>query len=88
MEMGQVIWVEGPQASSPNQEGTYLAPVRIQRGRNQALMESGYMQTMIPQSLVRPTAFVEAWWVEMRCVHGDIHSHPLVTGGYAQPLTK
>ncbi|KAM8863332.1 uncharacterized protein AB9W97_018233 isoform 3-T4 [Spinachia spinachia] len=38
----------------------YCVPVRIQRGRYQAMVYSGYSQSMIHQRLVRPGALVEA----------------------------
>uniref|UniRef100_A0A671V8A1 Integrase catalytic domain-containing protein n=1 Tax=Sparus aurata TaxID=8175 RepID=A0A671V8A1_SPAAU len=33
---------------------------------------------MIHQHLVRPGALLEASWVMVRCVHGDIHDYPVV----------
>jgi len=37
------------------------------------------MQTVIHQSLLRPGALVKvSSWVNIRCVHGDIHKYPLV----------
>lgn len=58
----------------------YRIPVRIQGGTRQALLDSGCKQTMIHQSLVQPEALVEASWVSVRCVHGDIHDYPVVSG--------
>jgi len=79
MEVGQVIRVAGPPASSRDSGGAYRVPVRIQGSIRQALVDSGCMQTVIHQSLVRPGALVEvSSWVNIRCVHGDIHKYPLV----------
>jgi len=70
-----VIRVAEPPASA----GAYMVPVRIQGSIRQALVDSGCMQTVIHQSLVRPGALVEvSSWVNIRCVHGDIHKYPLV----------
>ena len=46
--------------------------MRIQRGTYQALLDSGCMQTMIHQRLVRSEALVEASSVPVRCIHGDV----------------
>ena len=56
----------------------YRIPVRIQRGTHQALLDSGCMQTMIHQRLVRSEALVEVSSVSVRCIHGDVHEYPLV----------
>ena len=37
------------------------------------------MQSMIHQNLVRPGALMEGCWVNIKCVHGDIHRYPMVT---------
>ena len=41
MEVEQVVRVAGPPTPSPSLEGTYRIPVSIQRGTNQALLDSG-----------------------------------------------
>jgi len=79
MEVGQLVRVAGPPVASPDLEGTYRIPVCIQGGTHQALMDTGCNQTMIHQRLVRPGALIEASWVKVRCVHGDIHQYPEVT---------
>ena len=43
------------------------------------LLDSGAMQSLIRQSLVRPEALVMAPWVAIRCVHRDEHSYPIVS---------
>lgn len=51
---------------------------------HQALVDSGYRvslgctQTLVLQTLVRHGALLEAEWVEVRCVHEDIHKYPIV----------
>ena len=57
---------------------TYGIPVRIQGGVHQAMVDSGCMQAIIHLNMERPGALVEAFSVEIRCVHGNIHSHPVV----------
>uniref|UniRef100_A0AAQ4P4Q9 CCHC-type domain-containing protein n=1 Tax=Gasterosteus aculeatus aculeatus TaxID=481459 RepID=A0AAQ4P4Q9_GASAC len=79
MEVGQVIRVAGVPTPSPGPGATYRVPVRIQGGIRQALVDSGCMQSMIHQSLVRPGALVEASRVRIRCVHGDVHEYPIVS---------
>ncbi|XP_064177503.1 uncharacterized protein LOC135247687 isoform X1 [Anguilla rostrata] len=79
MEMGQVVRVVGPPTSAPDPDGAYCIPVRIQGIEHQALLDSGAMQTMIQQSLVRPEALLEASRVSIRCVHGDLHEYPIVS---------
>ena len=64
--------------SPPHGPGeAYSIPVRIQRGTYQALLDSGCMQTMIHQRLVRSEALVEASSVPVGCIHGDVHEYPL-----------
>ena len=41
-------------------------------------MDSGCMQSIIHLNLVQPGALVEASSVDIRCVHGDFHSYPVV----------
>ncbi|KAK0156653.1 hypothetical protein N1851_000130 [Merluccius polli] len=62
-------------------EGRYRIPVRIQGAdvADVALLDSGSCQTLIHQSLVRPGALLEASWVEIKCVHGDVHKYPFLT---------
>ncbi|KAK0132024.1 hypothetical protein N1851_033174 [Merluccius polli] len=60
MEVGQVVRVTGAPSPPHGPGEAYLIPVRIQRGAHQALLDSGCMQTMIHQRLVRSEALVEA----------------------------
>ncbi|XP_026003826.1 uncharacterized protein LOC113009615 [Astatotilapia calliptera] len=78
MEVGQVFRVAGAPAPSPGPGGTYSIPVRTRGGIRQALVDTGCTQTLVHQSLVRPGALLEAEWVEVRCVHGDVHRYPIV----------
>ena len=77
MEVGQVVSVTG--APSPHQGPgeAYSVPVRIQRGTEQALLDSGCMQTMIHQRLVRSEALVEASSISVRCIHRDVPLVPI-----------
>ena len=78
MEVGQVVRVTSA-PSPPHSPGeAYGIPVRIQRGTYQALLDSGCMQTMIHQRLVRSEALVEASSISVRCIHRDVHEYPLV----------
>ena len=78
MEVGQVVRVIGAPSPPHGPGEAYRIPVRIQRGTHQALLDSGCMQTMIHQRLVRSEALVEASSVVVRCIHGDVHEYPLV----------
>ena len=78
MEVGQVVRVTGAPIPPYGPGEAYRIPVRIQRGTYQALLDSGCMQTMIHQRLVRSEALVEASSVAVRCIHGDVHTYPLV----------
>ena len=78
MKVCQVVQVAGPPTSSPGPGGTYSFPVRIQRGIHQAMVDFGCMQSIILLNLVQPGALVEASSVDIRCVHGDIHSYTVV----------
>ncbi|KAK0142845.1 SCAN domain-containing protein 3 [Merluccius polli] len=78
MDVGQVVRVAGPPTPPYGPGEAYRIPVRIQRGTYQALLDSGCMQTMIQQRLVRSEALVEASSVSVRCIHGDVHTYPLV----------
>ena len=73
-----MIRVVGPPAPSPGPGETYSVPVRIQGGTHQAMVDSGCMQSIVHQNLIRPGALLEAGWVDIRCVHGDIHRYPVV----------
>lgn len=42
------------------------------------LMDTGCTQTLIHRSLVCPGSFLEVEWVEVKCVHGDVHRYPIV----------
>lgn len=78
MEVGQTIQVAGPPTPSRGPGGTYSVPVRVQGGIYQAMENLDCTQSMIHQNLVRPGALVEASWVEVGCVHGDVHGYPVV----------
>ena len=78
MEVGQVVQVADPPTPSTGPGGTYSVPVRIQGGIHQAMVDLDCLQSIIYLSLVRPGALVEASSVDIRCVHGDIHSYPVV----------
>ena len=78
MEVGQVIRVVGAPSPPHGPGEAYRIPVRVQRGTYQVLLDSGCMQTMVHQRLVRPGVLVEASRVLVRCVHGDVHEIPLV----------
>ncbi|KAK0133311.1 hypothetical protein N1851_031171 [Merluccius polli] len=78
MEVGQVVRVTGAPIPPYGPGEAYRIPVRIQRGTYQALLDSGCMQTMIHQRLVRSEALLEASSVAVRCIHGDVHTYPLV----------
>ena len=77
-EVGQVVQVVGTLNSAPGSEGAYCIPVRLQGSEHWALLDSGAMQTLIQQSVVRPETLVGNPWVSIRCVHGDIHKYPLL----------
>ena len=65
--------------SPPHGPGeAYRIPMRIQWGMHQVLLDSGCMQTMSKQRLVRSEALGEALSVSVRCIHGDVHEYPLV----------
>ncbi|KAK0153320.1 hypothetical protein N1851_005002 [Merluccius polli] len=66
MEVGQVIRVVGPPAPSPGPGGTYSVPVRIQGGTHQVMVDSGCMQSIVHQNLIRPGALIEAGGVDIR----------------------
>lgn len=88
MEVGQVIWLDAPPAPLPKSSGTYRVPVRIQGSIDQAMVDSGYMQTLISEDLVQLAAKMQEW-VEVRCVHGDVHRHhvrAVVSSHLTQPL--
>ncbi|KAK0146087.1 hypothetical protein N1851_014658 [Merluccius polli] len=76
--MMEVVRVTGAPSPPHGPGEAYRIPVRIQRGTHQALLDSGCMQTMIHQRLVRSEALVEASSVLVRCIHGDVHEYPLV----------
>ena len=78
MEVGQVVRVTGAPSPPHGPGEAYRIPVRIQRGTYQALLDSGCMQTMIHQRLVRCEALIEASSVSVRCIHRDVHTYPLV----------
>ena len=78
MEVSQVVRVTGPPTPSPSPWGTYSVPVRIQGGIHRPMVDSGCMQSTIHLNLVQPGALVEASLVDIKCMHGDIHSYPMV----------
>lgn len=43
----------------------------------QAMVDSGYIQNPVNQTLVWPGALLEAKWVEVRCLHGVMHKYPI-----------
>ena len=51
-------------------------PPPVQEGRT--AMDSGCMQSIVHQNLIKPRALIEAGCVDIRCVHGDIHRYPVV----------
>jgi len=73
MEVRQVGRVTATSASSPEWEGRYSILVRIQGCIYQTLLDSGSSQALIHQILVRPGTLLETLWVEIKCVHGDVH---------------
>lgn len=76
--VGQVFGVAGAPAPSPSPGGTYCILVRCQGAICQALVDTGCTQNLVHQNLVRPGALLEAEWVKVKCVHGDIHKYPIV----------
>lgn len=72
MEVGQVLRIASPPMPYPDSGETYRLPVRCPGGICQALVNSGCTQTLVHQTLL------EAEWVEVKCVHGDIHKYPSV----------
>ncbi|XP_061766956.1 uncharacterized protein LOC133559319 isoform X1 [Nerophis ophidion] len=78
MEVGKVIRVDDPPASSPGPGETYYVPVRIQGSIHRAMVDSGCEQSMIHQNLVRPGVLSKVTRVRVKCVHGDIHTYPVV----------
>lgn len=42
----------------------------------QAMVDSGYIQDLVNQTLVWPGALLEAKWVEVRCLHGTCTNIP------------
>jgi len=77
MEMGQVVEVAAASASAPGPDGRHQIPVKVQEGIHQTLLDSRSSQTAIHQSLVRPEALVDASWVKMGCIHGDLNDYTL-----------
>jgi hypothetical protein len=75
MKVGQVVRVTGAPSPPHGPGEAYRIPVRIQRGTHQALLDSGCMQTMIHQRLVRSEALVEVSSVVVRCIDGDVHEY-------------
>lgn len=71
--------VAGAPAPAPGPGGTYNIPGRCQGGIRHALVDMGCTQILVHQSLVRPGALLEAEWVEVKCVHSDIHRYHVVS---------
>ena len=88
MEVGQMVQVVGLPISAHGSGGAYCIPVRLQGSEHLALLDSGAMQTLIKQSLVRPEALVGTPWVSIRCVHGDVHKYPIVPCRNSLPREK
>ncbi|XP_069027698.1 uncharacterized protein [Embiotoca jacksoni] len=61
MEAGQMVRVAGPPTPSPGPGAMYRSS-KDPGGTHQAMVDSGCMQSLIHQSLVRPGALVEALW--------------------------
>ncbi|KAK0136850.1 Zinc finger and SCAN domain-containing protein 23 [Merluccius polli] len=82
MEVGQVIRVVGPPAPSPGPGGTYSVPLRIQGGTHQAMVDSGCMQSIVHQNLIRPGALIEAGGTGDTCavLSGDARSSDTADG--------
>lgn len=76
--VGQVFGVAGAPAPSPSPGGTYCILVRCQGAICHALVDTGSRQNLVHQHLVHPGALLEAEWVKVKCVHGDIHKYPIV----------
>ncbi len=76
--IGRCPVMDAPQAA-PDQAGLYQIPVSIKGGTYQALVDSGCNQTSIHQSLIQPEALDKSRMVRVRCVHGDVVNHPLVS---------
>ena len=74
-----MVQVVGPPTSAHGSEGAYCIPVRERGSENRAVLDSGAMQSLIRQSLVRPEALVMAPWVTIRCVHVDEHRYSIVS---------
>lgn len=43
-----------------------------------ALVETGSTQTLVHQTLIRSRGLLEAEWVEVGCVYGDMNKYPIV----------
>lgn len=56
----------------------YRVLVRCQGRTRQAMVDSGYTQTLVYQNLVRSGVLVEAIFMEVRYVHGDIDKSLIV----------
>lgn len=52
---------------------------KVSRGYPYALVDTGCTQTLVYQSLFRPKALLDAEWVEVKCVHGDVRKYPVVS---------
>ncbi|KAK0137336.1 Zinc finger protein 24 [Merluccius polli] len=79
MEVGQVVRVTGAPIPPYGPGEAYRIPVRIQWGTYQALLDSGCMQTMIHQRLVRSEALVEA---------SSVLIHPAFHVSLLKPVTS
>lgn len=75
---GQVSCIIGLPTPSPSLGEAYHKPVRCQWGTHQAMVDLGCTQTLVHQTMVLPGSLLESEWVEVKCVHGDIHEYHLV----------
>ncbi len=78
MEVGTLVRVPVTPQAAPDQAGMYQIPVSIKGGTYWALVDSGYNQTSIHQSLIQPEALNKSCMVRVRCVHGDVGGYPVM----------
>ncbi len=78
MEVRALIRVPDSLGAAPDQAGQYQIPVSIKGGTYQALVDSGYNQASIHQSLMQQRTLDMNRKVKVRFVHGDLVNYPLV----------